>query len=303
MRPLAIWATVLICAAANAAGAQVYVHGVPAYATLTGQTPLSTQIQPTGRSDEYATLALLNNAAFAPATATTSVDPISRLIDRETYEPGAGLVRWTSGETQLSPATGGGPIDSLRVSVGGVFRAPGGAPLNLSRAQYDAGAYEVALTRDWPAAVAFAGRGFGVDLTPHAGVGVSNLGGSAEAGATLRLMRRDGAAAERLRALGVRDGSTFGERGRWYLFAAASGRAVGLNMLHNDTGWDRAGWTTDATSSLIGDAQVGVGWRKGAMQTSLGYIHREVKGQNRLWGLDTKADSLVAFSLSIRPKY
>jgi hypothetical protein len=294
-------ATVLTCAAANAAGAQSAVQGPLAYAAMTGQPVLSTQIQPTGRSDEVATLALLNGAAFAPATATGSVDPISRLIERETYQPGQGLVRWTSGETQLSPATGGGPVDSLRVSVGGVLRSPGGAPLNLSRAQYEAGAYEVALTRDWPSAFAFAGSRFGVDLTPHAGVGMTSLGGSAEAGATLRLMNRDAVATERLRALGVRDGSSFGERGRWYLFAAASGRAVGLNMLHGETGWDRAGWTTDATSTLIGDTQLGVGWRKGAMQTSLGYIHREVKGQNLLWGLDSKPDSMVAFSFSIRP--
>jgi hypothetical protein len=296
MRPLAILATVLTCAAANAAGAQSL-----AYRAMTGFTPLSTRIQPTARSQEVETLALLNSAAFAPATPATSVDPISRLIERETFAPGQGLVRWTSGETQLSPATPGGPVDSLRVSIGGVFRAPGAAPLNLSRAQYEANAYEVALTRDWPAALAYDGPSFGVDITPHAGVGVTSFGGSAEAGATLRLMQRDSAAAQRLRALGVRDGASFGERGRWYLFAAASGRAVGLNMLHGDAGWDRAGWTTDATSALIGDAQLGVGWRKGAMQTSFGYIHREVKGQNLLFGLDSKPDSMVAFSFSIRP--
>ena len=157
------------------------------------------------------------------------------------------------------------------------------------------------MTRDWPAAFAFGTRHFGVDVTPHAGVGVSNLGGSAEAGATLRLMQRDATAAERLKALGLRDGATFGDRGRWYLFAAASGRAVGMNMLHGEGGWNGAGWTTDAASTLIGDAQVGVGWRKGALQTSLGYIHREVKGQNMLWGVDTKPDSIFAFSLTIRP--
>ena len=105
-----------------------------------------------------------------------------------------------------------------------------------------------------------------------------------------------------LRALGVGDGASFGGRGRWYLFVAASGRAIGLNMLHNDTtGWDRAGWSQDSASTLVGDAQVGVGFRKGPMQTSLGYIHREVKGQNQLWGIDARADSMVAFSLSIRP--
>jgi len=279
MRPLAILATVLTAAAASAAGAQTLSHA----------------------SDPNAALALLNSAAFAPASPASSVDPIGRLIEREGYQPGAGLMRWMTGEVQLAP-TASGAVDSLRVSVGGALRTPGGVPLNLSRAQYDPNAYEVALTRDWPAAFAFETRSFGVDLTPHAGVGVSNLGGSAEAGATLRLSKRDAEAARRLKALGIGDGQSFGDRGRWYLFAAASGRAVGLNVLHSDMGWDRAGWTTDATSTLIGDAQLGVGWRKGGVQTSFGYIHREVKGQHMLWGVDTHPDSVVAFSLSIRPQ-
>ena len=284
MRPLAILATVLTCTAASPAAAQA----------------LSTQIRDTP-SDQVATLALLNDAAFAPKTASSDVDPISRLLDREAYQPGAGPVRWASNAMRLSPGVDGGPVDSLRVSIGGALRSPGGLPLMLSRGEYEPDAYEVALTRDWPAAVAFSTPAFGVDLTPHAGVGVTNLGGSAEAGATLRLMQRDASAAQRLRALGVRDGSSFGDRGRWYLFAAASGRAVGLNMLHSDQGWDRAGWTTDRTPTLVGDAQLGIGWRKGSVQTSLGYIHREVKGAHMLWGVDAKDDSLVAFSLQIRP--
>jgi len=286
MRSLALLATVLTCAAAGSAGAQ----------TLSTQLPTSN-----AKPDESAALAQLNNAAFAPRTAGSDVDPISRLIERETYQPGAGLVRWTSGAVQLSPASGGGPVDSLRISVGGALRTPGLLPLDLSRAQYEADAYEVAVTRDWPAAMVFDSRNFGVDLTPHAGVGVTNLGGSAEAGATLRLMQRDSAAAQRLKALGLRDGAALGDRGRWYLFAAASGRAVGLNMLRGDGGWDRS-WTTDQTSTLIGDAQVGVGWRKGAMQTSLGYIHRQVKGAHMLYGVDAHDDSMVAFSLSIKPQ-
>ena len=66
------------------------------------------------------------------------------------------------------------------------------------------------------------------------------------------------------------------------------------------TGWDRA-WSQDAASTLISDAQLGVAWRKGAMQTSLGYVHREVKGEHMIWGQETKADSLVAFTFSIKP--
>ena len=281
MRPLAILATALTCAAGCPAGAQTLV----------------THLQ----TDDALAAMMLNGAAFAPRTAATAVDPIATLIEREAYEPGAGPVRWTSGEVQLSHRLGG-PVDSLRVSVGGALHAPGGLPLNLERAQFEADTYEVAVTRNWPAALKFEGRAFGVDLTPHVGAGVTNFGGTtAEAGATLRLSQRDSAAAERLRALGVGDGSSFGDRGRWYLFAAASGRAVGMNMLHNEAGWDRAGWTTDATSSLVGDAQVGVGWRKGPLQTSLGYVHREIKGAHMVFGQGTRQDDMLAFSLSIRP--
>lgn len=269
MRPLALAATVLICAAAaNAAGAQIL------------------------SSDQT----LLNSAAFAPSTPSGYVDPMSRMLSHQAYAPGEGERRWTTGEAPLSANT------ALRITIGGVVRTPGGLPLNLAGAAYDANAYEVAVTHDWPAAIAFQGKGFGIDLTPHAGVGVTSLGGSAEAGATLRLTQRDAVAEARLKALGIRDGAaSFGDKGRWYLFAAASGRAVGLNMLHGEQGWNRAGWTTDTTSKLTGDAQVGVGWRKGDMQTSFGYIHREVKGQNILRGIDPKSDSVVAFSLSIRP--
>jgi hypothetical protein len=281
MRPLAILATVLTCAAASAASAQSFTSASPA-------------------PDTSAALAVLNGAAFAPKTPFNSVDPISQLIDREAYQPGAGLVRWMTGEVQLAP-TAGGAVDSLRVSVGGALRTPTGLPLNLHGAQYDPDSYEVALTRDWPAAFALDTGAFGVDLTPHAGLGMTSFGTSAEAGATLRVMQRDASIAERLKAMGVQDGGAFGDRGRWYLFAAASGRAVGMNMLHGDQGWNRAGWSTDQTSTLTGDAQVGVGWRKGDLQTSFGYIHREVKGQNMLFGVDPKADSVVAFSFSIRP--
>ena len=111
------------------------------------------------------------------------------------------------------------------------------------------------------------------------------------------------ALASRLNDLGVRDGAAYGDQGRWYLFAAASGRAVGLNILRNErAGWDRDGWSTDTSSALIGDAHVGVAWRKGAMQTSLGYIHREVKGEHMIYGQQTKDDSVVAFSFSIKPR-
>lgn len=298
MRSMAGMATVLICAAAaSAAGAQ----------TLSSRS-LASQKSDAAAFGDTSAEALLNQAAFAPqhlsgGAFTDKVSGAGSLIEREAYEPGEGPVVWETGETRLSSSKDG-PVDSLRVSVGGTLKAPGGLPLNLHRAEFEAKAYEVALTRDWPAALSIQGKAFGLDLTPHAGVGVTNLGGSAEAGAMVQLSKAASlseSAADRLKSLGLRDGARFGDRGRWYLFAAASGRAVGLNMLHNEGGWDRAGWSQDNASTLVGDAQLGVGFRKGPMQTSLGYIHREVKGQNMIWGQDTKADSMVAFSLSIRP--
>jgi hypothetical protein len=285
MRTMAGLATVLICAgAASAAGAQT---------TVSKTEPAAAD-----------TAAVLNQAAFAPQTYANHVDPAAALLGHENYEPGAGVVRWTTDELKLSKSPNG-PVDSLRISVGGALRTPFGLPASHGSAQFDAQAYEVALTRDWPGAVSFDGKTFGVDFSPHAGFGVGNQGGSAEAGAMLQVSKRDSqseTAAQRLKALGLRDGARFGDRGRFYLYAAASGRAVGLNMLRSDSGtsWDRA-WSQDATSTIVGDAQVGVGWRKGPVQTSFGYMHRQTKGSHMLYGVDPKDDDMVAFSLSIKP--
>lgn len=247
----------------------------------------------------------LMDAAFAPdyAPRTKASDDFSNLIAREQVRPDGSAVRWRTNELKLGE-TKTGAVDSVRVSVGGGLRSPSGLPQNLDNrtASFDADAYEIAVTRDW-APVRFDAGDLDVNLTPHTGLGVSNAGGQAEAGAVLTVgQKRDDVAVDRLNDLGVRDGTAYGDQGRWYFFAAASGRAVGLNMLNNGEGWDRDGWTTDRASALIGDAHIGVGWRKGAMQTSFGYIHREVKGEHMVFGQKTKEDSMLAFSLSIKPQ-
>src|SRR5260221_944110 len=98
MRPLALLAIVLGSTAAGAAGAQTLTTGP--------------------KAADGAALAL-QEAAFAPKSATTAVDPIGAMLDRETYAPGLGPVRWTTGQVQLSRPSAGGPVDSVRVSVGG----------------------------------------------------------------------------------------------------------------------------------------------------------------------------------------
>lgn len=284
MRRLAVAAIVLGCSSADAAAAQTL--------SLAPASSISAD-----RFDHP-----LMDAAFAPPAAGAADDRIAYLLDREAYIPSEGPVRWTTGELQLSKPKASGRVDSLRVSVGGSLRTPGGLPINLDRAEFEPRNYQVSLIRNWPSAVSFETGNLDLDVSPHAGLGVTNRGGSAEAGATLKLSQRVGAQAnEKLRDLGVREGSILGNQGRWYLFAAASGQAVGLNMLRGEQGWDRAGWTTDATSTLVGDAQVGVGWRKGVLQTSLGYMHREIKGQHMIFGQQTREDSVVAFTLSIKP--
>lgn len=177
------------------------------------------------------------------------------------------------------------------------------APPPIAPAGYADERLELSLKRSWPGAVNFVSDGLEFEVAPHAGLGVGAAGGTAEGGAMLTVSKsREEQAMDRLRDLGVRDGSTLGDAGRWYLFAAASGRAVGLNMLRGERGWDQAGWTTDPTASLVGDAQVGVGWRKGDIQSSFGVIHREVKGKHMVMGQQTRDDTVAAFTFSFRPQ-
>ena len=125
MRRLA-WAILLGSAvAATTAGAQTLNTGAPeAAARLLGFAP-----------GDPSTADVLAQAAFGA------------------YRPGANPVRWSTGAVELSRSPDGHAVSSLRVSVGGELRTPGGLPLNLAPARFEARAYEVALVRDWPAAM------------------------------------------------------------------------------------------------------------------------------------------------------
>jgi hypothetical protein len=223
-------------------------------------------------------------------------DSMQALFSQSSPSSDAAGVNWRSTQAPLSPHT------KLRISLADPATAPGAAGIPLLRAAAERQAYEISVVRDWPDAVSFNTRNFGVGVSPHAAVGMTPYGTVAEAGARVELsQRKDDAAKRGLNAIGVGDGAKFGDKGRWYLFAAASGRAVGLNMMHSDTGWARAGWTTDQSSTLVGDAQVGVGFRKGPMQTSFGVLHREVKGEHLYWGTATKPDTVAGITFAIRP--
>lgn len=102
----------------------------------------------------------------------------------------------------------------------------------------------------------------------------------------------------RLRAMGVRDGGEFRDRGRLYLFAADGETAVGYNLARSAEGWSREGLSLDQ-GAFVGDAQAGVAWRRGDTQTSLGYVHREVKRADRI-GRD-REEGFVALQFSWTP--
>lgn len=242
--------------------------------------------------------------ALSPAAALAGD---ARILDADRYYSGAGPVTWRSNAFSHQ-AQAGGPIDSVRVSMANVSPTAAYAPLILVRPDSEDGYalrdVDVTVTRGWPSAVSLKGGKFALDVTPHAGVGYGAAGGSAEAGATVRLGKKQNVGDRVTDALGVQDGASFGDRGRWYIFAAASGRAVGLNMLRGQNGdWSRAGLTQDTTSKLIGDSQAGVAWRRGPMQASLGYIHRAIKARDGIMGLATQKDDVVALSFSLRPQW
>lgn len=187
---------------------------------------------------------------------------------------------WIEGETHT---------DRLRVS-----RSNDPAPLDPGAR--DAVDYDVSYMRGWPSTLGYTADGLAVTFTPHAGVGVGPRGGVAEAGATVRIGRD----------LVPEGQEEFGDRSRWYVYAAGSGRAVGYNFARNRDGdYARSGVSHDA-GNFLGDAQLGVAMRRGAMQSSIGLIYREIEpgGISRgASGIDTDvSEGMLAFQLSIKPE-
>lgn len=191
--------------------------------------------------------------------------------------------------------------DRLRFRARGELRRADGSPVPLTpmdEAAFDADGYDLSYVRGWEMARGYTENGLEVTLTPHAGIGVGDRGGTAEAGATLRI----GSSAERLLPEGS---AAFGERARWYIYAAGSGTAVGYNFARNRDGeYARSGYSRDS-GSFLGDASLGVAMRKGDMQGSFGLVYREIRAEGISGhGIDNDvSEGLVAFQLSIKPEW
>ena len=199
---------------------------------------------------------------------------------------------------------GAEPTDSrLDLSTSAYRVAPGAAFGPQDADTLQPRSYDLSYTHAWPGALSLAAGQYDFDLSPHATVGLGGSGRTAEAGAMVRFGKnlQDSVT----RRLNIKDGASFGAQSRWYVFAAASGRAVGMNLTNNDGDWRRAGLSQDNANALIGDTQAGVGWRKGPMTASVGYIRREVKirqGLEGLMGAGDRGDDLVAVAFSIKPQ-
>jgi hypothetical protein len=66
-------------------------------------------------------------------------------------------------------------------------------------------------------------------------------------------------------------------RGRWFVFAAGSGEAFGLNIIRDPVrgSWRRTGWSVERLAEF-GKAQIGVGWRQANRQVALSAARREI---------------------------
>ena len=191
--------------------------------------------------------------------------------------------------------------DRLRLRTEGSVRRLDGSPLPpgpLDPATFDAEHYDLTYIRGWTETLGQTASGLDVTLTPHLGVGVGSRGGTTEAGATLRI----GRGIEKLVPDG---GDAFGERPRWYLYAAGSGRAVGYNFARNRDGdFARSGVSQDS-GNFLGDASLGVAMRRGPVHSSLSVVYREIEteGLRAGHGVDTDVtEGLIAFQLSIKPE-
>jgi len=191
--------------------------------------------------------------------------------------------------------------DRLRLRTEGPVRRADGSPLPpgpLDPAAYETQHYDLTFTRGWTETLAQTASGLDVTLTPHIGVGVGSMGGTTEAGATLRI----GPDLARLVPEGV---DAFGTRPRWYLYAAGSGRAVGYNWARNRDGEFAGSGVSHDAGSFLGDASLGLAMRRGPVQSSIGLIYREigVEGLRAGHGVDTDvSEGVIAFQFSIKPE-
>lgn len=190
--------------------------------------------------------------------------------------------------------------ESSRLSVWRV--SPAHTPLEMARPDLRDEKLALEWRKDWTAVHESTPSGLEVSLTPHASIRWSDSGSSTIAGATVRFGKG-------LSQLAPDSSDKFAaHRPRWYVFAAGSRRMVGYNFTRRTDGrLTNDGLSQDVgtdSSHALGDAAIGVAWRRGALQSAFAIAYREVdiQGLRGYGGLQTDVEEArVAFQLSIRP--
>lgn len=192
------------------------------------------------------------------------------------------------------PYSSDGRLGALSLGAGGAIVAPNGTSLLIGRYGPTDPTVDIlghTFTRAWPSVVRVKTGTFGFDVSPHAGLGVSDSGQAQNAGAVLRFGRGLGEAA----GSGAR-------RGVWYLFASAERETLGYNFMRGEDAWKRAGFASDP-GAQIGDTRAGVAWSRGPVEASFGYLYREVKPKDVNFDAQTTKESMVSLKVSYRPAW
>lgn len=98
-------------------------------------------------------------------------------------------------------------------------------------------------------------------------------------------------------ALRVGPSKAVGRKGRWFIFAAGSGQAFGLNLLKDPLhGWKPAGWSVEQLAEF-GKAQLGIGWRRDSRQIAISAARREMGA----YGI-SREDTVFGISFTVSGK-
>jgi len=87
-------------------------------------------------------------------------------------------------------------------------------------------------------------------------------------------------------------------KSRWFLFAASSGKAFGLNMARDNTSgnWRRDGWSRERLAPF-GQVQIGLAWRGVDRQLSIGATKRKIQVMDF-----SKEDTVFGVTWSVKAK-
>ena len=263
------------------------------------------QAEPAPSATQKTAAAASDTAVADAASATTTPlripDPLKALQSAVGEAAPKAVMDWKSGAMILSRSGRSTlqAVDQISIGLNDAIRTRMAAPIFSGPPSQQVRPIPVGYARTWPAALSLKAGRYDLELSPHASVRMTGLGREAEAGGVLRF----GPAAnpDRRRPLlrQGRDQSTVGS-GRWFLFAAASGRAVSWRTLRQTIGGERPWTPSDNSSAFVTSSQAGVAWNYGPIQTSFAIVRRRTKTGAGL-ALLPSSDSIVTFSISLKP--